>query len=418
MRLYSTLTREVEAFESPDRSVRIYVCGITPYDATHLGHALTYTFSDVLIRLLRHFGYRIQYVQNLTDIDDAILRAARERREDWKELGRRWTRYYIEDMKTLNILPPDHFPRATEHLSDMHEVIGTLLDEGVAYRAGGGVYFDIDAWGEYGKLSRLEREEMLPVADERGNDPEDPRKRDPLDFPLWKAEEAGEPSWPSPWGPGRPGWHIECSTMATRYLGETIDIHGGGRDLVFPHHEGEIAQAECASHRPFCRVWFHTAMLRHQGEKMSKSVGNLVMARDLLDDHTPDALRLYLVGHHYRESWEHNPNELEEAQVLADRLRRAVEVEGPTGAAVELDPREYEDRYWKALSDDLDSPVALDILEGLAETILQAAVGSGGPDLSAAQAALGRMGGVLGLRLNRSAPDIEVLEGWERHRHP
>lgn len=429
MRLFNTLSRRVETFEPQDaHKVRVYVCGITPYDSTHLGHALTYVTSDVLIRFLRHLGYRIQYVQNLTDIDDAILRAAGERDADWRELGETWTEHYIQDMKTLNVSPPDHFPRATAHIPQMHEVIGTLLDEGVAYQSGGGVYFHVNAWEEFGKLSRLERGEMLPMANEGGNDPDDPRKRDPLDFPLWKPEEPNEPSWESPWGRGRPGWHIECSTMASHYLGETIDIHGGGDDLVFPHHEGEVAQSECATHTLFSRFWFHTAMLRHQGRKMSKSVGNLVMARDLLESFSPDALRLYLCRYHYRESREHDRDELVDAEALADTLRRGAEAvggfEGGEGGQDEeeearafhtLDPGPEEEALVGRLEDDLDTPAALDILEVLAERILEAA--ASGQAVSRARERLRALGkGLFGLRLDDDEPQAEVLEGWERHR--
>lgn len=416
MKLYNTLTRTVERFEVSNGPVRIYVCGITPYDATHLGHALTYMCSDVLIRFLRSLGHELEYVQNLTDIDDAILRAAEERGEDWRELGNRWTEYYIQDMKSLNVLPPHHFPRATEHIPRMQEIVQRLLDEGVAYESGGGVYFRVDAWESYGKLSGLERERMLPAANEMGNDPDDPRKRDPLDFALWKAREAGEPSWDSPWGPGRPGWHIECSTMATHYLGESIDIHGGGTDLIFPHHEGEIAQTECATHRRFCRFWFHTAMLRHEGQKMSKSIGNLVMARDLLDDHSPDALRLYLTGHHYREAWEHDMEELQSAQGRADRLRRAAEMSSQGEAGTVLDSRQEAKAFRERLAEDLDIPGAGTVLDGLAHRILEGAIAK--VDISAAQDTLRDLGGILGLRLDRARADMEVLEGWDRYRTP
>ena len=415
VKLYNTLRRRVEAFEPTGDEVGIYVCGITPYDATHLGHALTYVLSDVLIRFLRSRGHRIRYVQNLTDIDDAILRAARKRNEDWKELGRWWTDYYIQDMKTLNVLPPDHFPRATEHIDSMQRVIRTLLSEGVAYESRGAVYFDTASWDDFGKLSRLEAGKMLPVANEHGNNPEDPRKRRPLDFALWKAREEGEPSWESPWGPGRPGWHIECSTMATEYLGDTVDIHGGGTDLVFPHHEGEIAQSECATHRLFARFWFHTAMLRHEGEKMSKSTGNLVMARDLLARHSPDALRLYLTGHHYRDSWEHGQEELARAQETADRIRRAAEISGHGEASSVLDPEEEQRRFRERIADDLDTPGAIRSLEALADRVLEGSVRDADP--SAAQEALREMGEILGLRLGPAEPEREVEEGWDRHRH-
>ncbi|MGD2178151.1 MAG: cysteine--tRNA ligase, partial [Anaerolineae bacterium] len=304
MRLYNTLSRNIETFTPRDEPVSVYVCGITPYDTTHLGHAFTYMAIDVLIRYLEFRGHRVQYVQNVTDVDDDILRRAKEVGETWKALGDRWTAHFIRDMMALNVRPPDHFPRATSVIPQITHVVQRLLDGGVAYESGGNVYFHIDAWYQYGKLSRLPRDEMLPIANERGNHPDDPRKRDPLDFVLWQAQAPGEPAWESPWGPGRPGWHIECSTMAMHYLGDSVDIHSGGADLAFPHHESEIAQAEAATRkRPYVRYWVHTAMVRHGGEKMSKSLGNLVMVNDLLQDWSPNALRVYLACHHYRQPW-------------------------------------------------------------------------------------------------------------------
>lgn len=234
MQLYNVLTGEKETFTPRNNGVSVYVCGITPYDTTHLGHAFTYTSFDVLIRYLEYLGHQVTYVQNVTDIDDDILRKAREVGEDWREVGNRWTAHFIRDMKALNVRPPQHFPRATEAIDEMLAIIQTLLDGGYAYENGGNVYFHVDSWQAFGQLSKLPRGEMLPVANERGNHPDDPHKRDPLDFVLWQAQAPGEPAWDSPWGPGRPGWHIECSTMATDYLGETVDIHGGGRRPHLP----------------------------------------------------------------------------------------------------------------------------------------------------------------------------------------
>ncbi len=412
MVLYDTLSRSKRPLTVGDHGVSVYVCGITPYDSTHLGHAVTYCASDVLIRLLERLGYDVTYVQNLTDIDDAILRAASERKDDWRALGERWSEYYIEDMQTLNVLPPDHFPRATEHIPQMQEVIAGLLEQKVAYESEGAVYFSVDAWKEYGKLSRLDRSQMLPVANEHGNDPDDPRKRDPLDFALWKAEKPGEPSWESPWGPGRPGWHIECSTMASTYLGSTVDIHGGGSDLQFPHHESEIAQSTCASGKPFARFWFHTGMLRHEGEKMSKSVGNLVMVRDLLESHSPDAVRLYLARHHYRESWEHDVTELDRAQKLAEKLASAVSAETDTSGESVYDPAEDRSFCYRMLEDDLQVPAVITRLEAVAEKVLEG--GAERIDVSAGRRAIRELADILGLRLDRREPDRRVVDGWGR----
>jgi L-cysteine:1D-myo-inositol 2-amino-2-deoxy-alpha-D-glucopyranoside ligase len=270
----------------------------------------------------------------------------------------------------------------------------------------------VDIWPEYGKLSRLSKEEMLPIANERGNDPDDPSKRDPLDFVLWQASKPGEPAWESPWGLGRPGWHIECSTMAIKYLGETIDVHGGGRDLVFPHHESEIAQAECATgKRPFVRFWMHTAMVRHEGEKMSKSLGNLVMVRDLLKDWSPDALRLYLAAYHYRESWSYNVEGLERAERLAQKLRAAAVSAGGGGEL--LSPAPARTAFREAMDADLRTPVALKALERLADDILLAA--GSGRAVRGAQEALDVMGRVFGLRLGSTEPEPRVVREWGRY---
>ena len=411
MRLYNTLSQQVETFTPRGAEVTVYVCGITPYDTTHLGHAFTYANADILIRYLESQGLRVRYVQNVTDIDDDILRKAREVGEDWWTLGNRWTAHFIRDMQALNVRPPDFYPRATDVIPDIIAAVQRLLDAGVAYVAGGSVYFDVNAWAEYGKLSHIPREQMLPIANERGNNPNDPNKRDPLDFVLWQAQAPGEPAWESPWGPGRPGWHIECSTMATRFLGGTVDIHGGGADLVFPHHESEIAQVEPLGQKPFVRFWMHSAMVYHEGEKMSKSLGNLVMIQDLLRDHAPDALRLYLGSHHYRRPWSHDEAELARADALARKLRDAALVSD--GAGDPLDPPPIQTAFTEAMENDLDTPSDLQVLERLAEAILKAA--AEGRSVAAAQEALRRMGYVFGLRLDAAEPEARVIAGWERH---
>jgi len=415
MQLYNTLSRNVEPFppaRRPERPVTVYVCGITPYDTTHLGHAFTYTALDVLIRYLEFRGQRVRYVQNVTDIDDDILRKAKEVGEDWKALGDRWTAHFIRDMKVLNVRPPDHFPRATEVIPQIIDTVQQLLEAGVAYEAEGSVYFHIDSWPEYGKLTRLPRNEMLPIANERGNVPDDPNKRAPLDFVLWQAQAPDEPAWDSPWGPGRPGWHIECSTMAMQYLGNTVDIHSGGSDLAFPHHESEIAQAEGATgEKPFVRYWLHTAMVRHEGEKMSKSLGNLVMVDDLLDKWSPDALRIYLAQHHYRQAWAHDLDELARAKRLAEKLRKAASVESGSGNA--LDPSLAREAFTDAMDDDLDTPSALSHLEKLAEGALDAA--HAGQELQTTQETLRSMAGVFGLRLDAEEPEERVTTEWNRY---
>jgi L-cysteine:1D-myo-inositol 2-amino-2-deoxy-alpha-D-glucopyranoside ligase len=387
------------------------VCGITPYDTTHLGHAFTYTSADILVRYLESQGYKVNYVQNVTDIDDDILRKAKEVSQDWQELGNRWTTHFIEDMKILNVRPPDHFPRATDVIPEMIAIVQKLLAVGVAYEAGGSVYFDISAWPDYGKLSELPQAEMLPVANERGNNPDDPHKQHPLDFVLWQAQSPGEPAWNSPWGLGRPGWHIECSTMATHFLGDTIDIHCGGADLVFPHHESEMAQVEpIIIKKPFARFWMHTAMVHHGAEKMSKSLGNLVMVRNLLGAWPPDALRLYLGMHHYRKPWKHDTDKLERAAQLAGKLRSVGTISGGNGAL--LDPGPAQDAFKQAMNNDLNTPEAITIMNNLADDVISAA--ENGRQIEMTQQVLRTMGQVFGLRLD-DRQDERVLSGWNKH---
>lgn len=268
MLLYDTMARRKEPFVPRGEPITIYVCGITPYDTTHLGHAFTYVFYDVLIRYLRYQGHRTRYVQNVTDVDDDILRKARELGVPWGQLVAEQTRRYHDNMAALNVLPPDVYPRASQETPRMIEIIEMLLRKGYAYRVDGNVYFEVKRDPSYGQLSHLPLAEMLPVANERGNNPNDPLKRDPLDFVLWQASAPDEPEWSSPWGRGRPGWHIECSAMSLHYLGDIIDIHGGGSDLVFPHHESEIVQSENYTGRhPFVRYWVHTAMVYLGGRR-------------------------------------------------------------------------------------------------------------------------------------------------------
>jgi L-cysteine:1D-myo-inositol 2-amino-2-deoxy-alpha-D-glucopyranoside ligase len=356
--------------------IGLYVCGVTPYDSGHLGHAFTYVSFDVLHRYLEYLGHDVVYVQNLTDVDDDLLRRARELGEDYLALGNRNVTTFLTEMAALNWLPPDHYPRATRHMPQMLELIGRLLQRGHAYQADGYVYFDIATWPKYGDLSRLDRDAMLPIANERGNVPDMPGKHDPLDFVLWQPSAPDEPSWPSPWGPGRPGWHVECSAMSSAYLGPRFEIHGGGGDLIFPHHESEIAQSEGATgERPFVSWWMHAGMLRYNDEKMSKSLGNLVMVRDLLASWPGDGIRHYLISHHYRDEVSFDEADLEASTMAAARLRYACRVAEdlePLAPALAdpatLHPRvaEHRERFLAAMDDDLDTPAALSELQALA----------------------------------------------------
>jgi L-cysteine:1D-myo-inositol 2-amino-2-deoxy-alpha-D-glucopyranoside ligase len=413
MQLYNALSQRKEEFEPNGDKVTIYVCGITPYDTTHLGHAFTYATFDVLIRYLEYSGVAVKYTQNVTDIDDDILKKSKQVGENWQDLGDHWTLHFIDDNIALNYKAPDFFPRATDVIADIINTVQTLLSVGVAYESNGNVYFSIEKDPDYGKLSRLTYSEMLPIANERGNNPDDPNKRDPLDFVLWQAHEPGEPSWSSPWGRGRPGWHIECSTMSQKFLGQSIDIHGGGADLIFPHHESEIAQSECATGRhPFTRFWMHVAMVHYQGEKMSKSLGNLVMVRQLLESgYQADALRLCMNKHHYREAWTYDRAELDESTEQIEMLQQALTVRG--GSREDFDAQQTRYDFVTAMNDDLDTPRALETVFKLADEII--AFENGKWDITNAQETLRELAGILGLRLDDTI-DPKVERGWQRHR--
>ncbi len=347
LRLYDTGRRAVVDF-TPGRVVDMYVCGITPYDATHVGHAATYALYDVLLRRLLDLGHEPRCVRNVTDVDDDILRKARELDMHYLDLAALETAKFTADMATLNMLPVASEPAASSAIHDILGFIGMVLDRGHAYQSQGAVYFSVGTFERFGQLSHLGREEMLALAAEHGGKPDDPAKRDPLDFVLWQPSEPDEPAWDSLWGPGRPGWHVECSALALRELGTTtIDLHGGGTDLIFPHHECEAAQSEAATGQTFVRHWMHVGLVRLGGEKMSKSLGNLVFVSDLLKDWEPAAVRLALLGHHYRESWEWDDGDMPVANSRLERWRKSGA--GDAGlAAVQA-----------ALDDDLDTPAAL-----------------------------------------------------------
>jgi L-cysteine:1D-myo-inositol 2-amino-2-deoxy-alpha-D-glucopyranoside ligase len=360
VRLWNTETRSLQPLVVTDRPLGVYVCGITPYDTTHLGHAFTYVAFDVLIRALRASGLSVRYVQNVTDVDDDIMKRSRELGTTWDRLAASETALYQADMAALNVLPPDVFPRASETISRIIDLVKRLVAQGHAYVREGNVYFRVSSVTDYGRLSRLPRDEMVRLSAHRGADPNDPRKQDPLDFLLWQVSAPDEPFWESPWGAGRPGWHIECSAMALEHLGEQVDIHGGGADLIYPHHESEIAQSESVTGvRPFARTWMHVGMLRYQGEKMSKSLRNLVLVRDLLPRFDADTIRVTLLRHHYRDPWEYSEQEIVAAEDWVRRAREQIsrsrdESGGGEGDAVS-----------RALDDDLDTPAALEALARL-----------------------------------------------------
>ena len=407
LRLYDARRGGLHPFEPIPgrRSVGLYVCGVTPYDTGHLGHAFTYVSFDVLHRYLEFLGHDVTYVQNVTDVDDDILRRARDAGEDYLALGDRWVSTFLAEMAALNWLPPDHLPRATEHVPQMQELIGALMANGLAYAADGNVFFAVDADPRYGEVSHLDRQAMLPIANERGNVPDMPGKRDPLDFVLWQRSLPDEPSWDAPWGPGRPGWHVECSAMSMAYLGDQFEIHGGGADLIFPHHESERAQSEGATGmRPFVAFWTHAGMLHEAGEKMSKSLGNLVLVRDLLRDHDADAIRHYLVSHHYRSEVHFDSEALRRSDAAAERLRRAAQPMAAGSAGNDAVVEEHCARFLAAMDEDLDTPAALRELDALASLALE--LGS-----APASAAVRDLGGrILGLRLAAVDAAVEPVE--------
>jgi L-cysteine:1D-myo-inositol 2-amino-2-deoxy-alpha-D-glucopyranoside ligase len=355
--LYDTARQAVVPF-TPGDVVTMYTCGITPYDATHLGHATVYVTYDVLQRRLRDRGHDTKCVRNITDVDDSILGKARELGVHYLDLAAAETARFDSDMKVLGVLSCWSEPRATSAIADIRGFIGMVLDTGHAYQAGGAVYFDVSTFPEFGSISHFTREQMLEYAAERGGNVDDPNKRNPLDFVLWQPSGEDEPSWESLWGPGRPGWHIECSALALRELGTTIDLHGGGADLIFPHHECERAQSEAATGEPFVRHWMHQAMVRMDGEKMSKSLGNLVFVSDLLKQWEPMAIRLMIVENHYRTAWEWDDTRMPRAAERLDAWRLAGERAGAGDGALAV--------VRAALDNDLDEPAAVAAIDAAA----------------------------------------------------
>jgi L-cysteine:1D-myo-inositol 2-amino-2-deoxy-alpha-D-glucopyranoside ligase len=374
LRLYDTRRAGIFPVEPiGDGPIGLYVCGITPYDTTHLGHAFTYLQFDVAHRFLEYIGHDVRYVQNLTDVDDDMLARARELAADYLALGNRETERFLADMAALNWLPPDVYARATEHVPQMVAMIEALLAAGRAYQGDGHVYLGVADDPGWGKLSHVPGRQRLALANERGNRPELPGKRDPLDPVLWQRSLADEPAWPSPWGAGRPGWHIECSAMSVTHLGPQFEIHGGGRDLAFPHHEAERLQSEAATEAsPVVRHWVHTGMVHEGTEKMSKSVGNLVLVGDLLQRWPADAVRLALIRPHYRSDLTWSEALLPEAVALVERWMAAARLRDRDGR-----PDRFPDAVnWRrdevlaALANDLDTAGAVSVLNRIAGVAL------------------------------------------------
>ena len=396
MQVYNTLTRSKGAFTPIESGrVRMYVCGMTVYDYCHLGHARVMVAFDVVTRYLRWRGFDVTYVRNITDIDDKILRRAEENGESIAALTQRMIAAMHEDEARLGVLRPDHEPRATGHLPEIIAMIETLIDKGYAYPASNGdVYYRVRKFADYGKLNNRNLDEMRAGARVEV----DEHKEDPLDFVLWKAAKPGEASWPSPWGEGRPGWHIECSAMSKCCLGETFDIHGGGPDLTFPHHENEIAQSEAANDQPFVNTWMHAGAVRVNQEKMSKSLGNFFTIREVLEVHDPEVVRYLLVASHYRSPINYAPESLAEARKSLERFYNSLEglpLDGMEAGEGRVDGR-FAERFTAAMDDDFNTPEALSALFELARE-LNRAKQEGSTKAPALAAELRRLGSVLGL---------------------
>lgn len=426
VQIYNTLTRRADPLETVEPGVvRMYVCGVTVYDDAHIGHAMSAIVFDIVRRYLEWRGYQVIHVVNFTDVDDKIIARAHSLGQDPQALAERYIAEFLEQLKALNVRPATVYPRATQTMPEIITFIEGLIEQGHAYPAAGDVYFRVNSDPDYGKLSGRSLEDMLS-----GTRFEvDPRKESPADFALWKAAKPGEPAWPSPWGEGRPGWHIECSAMNLKHLGEEIDIHGGGTDLIFPHHENEIAQSECLTHKPFARFWMHNGMLQllnpetRQIEKMSKSLGNVVSIDNFLREYDADVFRLIVLTSHYRSPLTYN------ADIAADNARKRERLLSAflpatgtttTGAAVtelETATTETQTKFTAAMDDDFNTAGALAALFELVRAINTARdAGVGDTPLTVAQTMLRDLAGVLGLRLETAsqdahdaAPFIELL---------
>jgi L-cysteine:1D-myo-inositol 2-amino-2-deoxy-alpha-D-glucopyranoside ligase len=396
MQLFDTLRGHKATLEIPkDRPLTLYVCGVTPYDTTHIGHAHTFLIFDILIRYVRSQGGSVSYCQNVTDVDDPLFERANRDNIAWDALAQREVDQFIKDCRAMNFIAPDFFPKVSEEILGMIPIIEGLIKNGKAYVSNGNVFFDVSSEPTYGEMARLGGyAELLATANERGNNPNDPNKRDPLDFVLWQVSRPGEPEWPSPWGPGRPGWHIECTTMSTRYLGDQIDIHGGGRDLVFPHHPSEIVQTEgYTNKRPFSQFWVHGGLTWLDGAKMSKSLGNLVFVRDAVLQQSPDSIRWYLASFPYREDFNYIRADAAAAEHEIDRLKAALSANSGSGSAVDVSADKS--AFFAALDDDLQMHVALVHLKKIIDAVV---AGAGTHDISVAQSDLRACAQVIGFK--------------------
>lgn len=392
MKIFNTLSGRKEEFEPQDNKVKMYVCGVTVYDVCHFGHALSYVSFDVIRRYLEYKGYDVKYVQNFTDIDDKIINRSNERGIPWKDLVEKYIAEFFLDIDALNIKRATIYPRATEEIPMIIHVIKTLLEKGHAYQSAGSVYFRVKSFPGYGKLTHQSAEDMRVTATAETED-----KEDPLDFALWKAAKPGEPAWPSPWGEGRPGWHIECTAMSIKHLGNTLDIHGGGQDLIFPHHENEIAQSECYTGiDPFVRIWMHNGFLQLGADKMSKSLGNLVSIKQALERNSADAIRLFIISSYYRMPLKYSLEALDAAENGIDRIRQALKADGSAGGAV-LNATPFKSRFIEAMDDDFNAPQGVANIFDLVREINRGC--EKGMDVRQAQNTLKELASVIGFTL-------------------
>jgi len=385
MKVFDTLTGEKQEFNPIEgNTIKMYVCGPTVYDHAHIGHARSAVVFDVIRRWFEYKGYKVIYVRNYTDVDDKIIKRSKEEGIPWYEVAQKYIASYEEDMKALNVKEPTFKPKVTEHIREIIELIQGLIDKGYAYESGGDVYFRVKKFPEYGKLSKRKIEELLAGARiEPGEN-----KEDPLDFALWKRSKEGEPGWESPWGIGRPGWHIECSAMAMKYLGETMDIHGGGLDLIFPHHENEIAQSESYTGKPFARFWIHNGFVMVNKEKMSKSLGNFFTIKEILEKFSPDTVRFFLLSTHYRSPIDFSFERLKDTERSLKRILNFLESKEVIKSLLELNEEspqahqisEYKKTFEEAMDNDFNTAKALGVLFELvkeANTIKDKAVKAG-----------------------------------------
>ncbi len=413
MRLYSTLSRKVEEFAPAGDEVLMYVCGPNLYDAAHLGHAMSYIIFDVLRRYLEFRGFRVKHVQNFTDIEDKIILRAQAQNTTIEALAEKYIDQFHKDMKALGVQPAHVYPRATHEIPAIIEMVSKLIETGYAYEAGGDVYYRVRKKDDYGKLSGRNVDDLMAGARIEPGE----QKEDPADFVLWKGAKEGEPAWDSPWGKGRPGWHIECSAMSLRHLGETLDIHGGGQDLIFPHHENEIAQSEAyTGKQPFVRFWVHNGLMRlpDQEEKMTRHLGNLVPIYEALDSYGLDAVKVFILGSHYRGPLAYAPENLEAAKRAAERLRLAARLpQQAAGGVGPVDGRPYYERFIESMDDDLNTSGGLAAMFDLAREINRGR--DEGRPIEEAQATLRELAGVLGLTLEEpeaaqaAGPFIDLL---------